>query len=63
MSSQESVFSARFWMMEVRRRYVGRGGVGGRVSGWLSVSSHVFISMIFYNNERFRTPMEHMIFC
>lgn len=51
------MFSAWFGMMEVRRRYA-----GVEVSSWLSVSWHVFIRMIFYNNEKFGMLMECMSF-
>lgn len=39
-----------------------RGRVGVGASSWLGVSWHVFIKMIFYNNEKFGTPRERMIF-
>lgn len=36
---------------------------GGGVSSWLTVSWHVLLKMIFYNNEKFRMPGGMYGFC
>lgn len=56
MQSQESVFSARFWMIGVRP-VCSCGDLQ-----WPTVSWHVLIGMISYNNEKFGMSMESMVF-